>query len=171
MSDDRRKPGFRHNSRTDVEIEAMAKVVTELLGFAHQHNVRRGRPRTTPSSWIAKEALSQTEQPTSSLSFQGTAHVERAIARRARWTPRRGLAMAGKRRRQALEARFPLPPSERRRHRRVCFGEPPVTLAVTLDDAALGQSPKSHGDCAFVALGCLRPLDDASLGMVAHSFE
>jgi hypothetical protein len=77
--------------------------------------------------------------------------------------------MACLRRRRAPEARLPPPPSERRRQRRVCPGEPPATVAVTLDDAALGQSAEPHGDCALVAAGCFRPLDDASLGMVAHS--
>jgi hypothetical protein len=77
--------------------------------------------------------------------------------------------MAGMRRRRAPEARPPLPPSERRRHRRVCPGEPPATVAVPLDDAALGQPAEPHGDRALVAAGCLRPLDDPSLRMVAHS--
>ena len=78
--------------------------------------------------------------------------------------------MAGMRLRRAPEARPPPPPSERRRHRRVPPGEPPTTIAVALDDAALGQSAEPHGDRALVAAGCLRPLHDASLGMAAHSF-
>jgi hypothetical protein len=63
MSDDRRKPGSM--GPTDAEIEAMAKVVAELLGFAHQHNLRRGTtadPRPPPgrlSGWPT-----QIEQPT-----------------------------------------------------------------------------------------------------------
>jgi hypothetical protein len=77
--------------------------------------------------------------------------------------------MAGMRRRQAPEARLPPPPSVRRRRRRVCPGEPPATIAVTLDDAALGKSAETHGNGAVVATGCLRPMDDASLGVGAHS--
>ena len=78
--------------------------------------------------------------------------------------------MAGMRRRRAQEVRPPHPPSERRRHRRVYPGEPPATVAVTLYEAALGQSAEPHGDGALVAAGCLRPLHHASLRIVAHSF-
>jgi hypothetical protein len=126
-------------------------------------------PRTEPS-WIVWRLLTQTEQPRSSPSFQGTAPAERATARRAKSTPRWELATAGMRRRRAPEVRLPPPPSERRRHRRVCLGEPPATVAVPLYDAALGQSAEPHGDPALVAAGCLRPLHDASLRILAHRF-
>ena len=69
---------------------------------------------------------------------------------------------------RAIRDGFPPPPSERRRHRRVCLGEPPATVAIPLDEAALGQSAEPHGDRALVAAGCLRPLHDASLRIVAH---
>ena len=95
--------------------------------------------------------------------FRKTAPAERATARRVKLTPRLELATACMRRRRAPEARPPPPPSERRRRRRVCPGEPPATVAVTLDEAALGQSAEPHGDGALVAAGCLRPLHDASL--------
>ena len=114
--------------------------------------------------------LTQTEQPKSSPSFQGTARAEPATARRAKLTPRLELATACMRRRRAPEARPPRPPSERRRHRRVYPGEPPATIAITLDEAALGQSAEPHGDGALVAAGCLRPLHHTSLRMIAHSF-
>ena len=78
--------------------------------------------------------------------------------------------MAGMRLRRAPEARLPPPPSERRRHRRVCLGESPATVAISLDEATFGQSAESHGDGALVAADCPRPLHDASLGIVAHSF-
>ena len=114
--------------------------------------------------------FTQTEQPRSSPSFQGTSPAERATAHRAKLTRRWELATAGMRRRRATEVRPAPPPSERRRHRRVCLGEPPATVAITLDEAALCQSAESHGDRALVAAGCLRPLHDASLRIVAHSF-
>ena len=79
--------------------------------------------------------------------------------------------MAGMRRRRAPEARPPPPPLERRRHRRVYPGDPPATVAITLYEAALGQSTESHRNRALVAAGCLRPVDNASLGMVAHSLQ
>ena len=50
-------------------------------------------------------------------------------------------------------------------------GDPPAPFAVTLDDAAPRQSAKPHGNRALFALGCLRPLDDASFGMVADSVQ
>jgi hypothetical protein len=79
--------------------------------------------------------------------------------------------MAGMRWRRAPEVEPPPPPSERRRHRRVYPGEPPATVAITLDGTALGQSAQTHGDRALVAVGCLRPLHDASVGLVAHSLQ
>jgi hypothetical protein len=65
----------------------------------------------------------------------------------------------------------PAPPSERRRHRRVRRGDPPAPFAVTLDDAAPRQSAKPHGNRTLFALGCLRPLDDASFGIVPDSVQ
>jgi hypothetical protein len=56
--------------------------------------------------------LTQTEQPRSSPSFQGTSPAERATARRAKLTPRWELATACMRWRRAPEAWPPPPPSE-----------------------------------------------------------
>jgi hypothetical protein len=74
--------------------------------------------------------------------------------------------MACMQRRPAPHGRLPPPPSERRRHRRVCPGEPPETIAVTLDEAALGQSTEPHGDRALVAAGCLHPQPPAQRPLI-----
>ena len=65
---------------------------------------RRTADRAAPgSSW---RLLTQSEQPRSSPSFQGTARAEPATARRAKLTPRWELAMACMGRRRVPEARL-----------------------------------------------------------------
>ena len=56
-----------------------------------------------------------------------------------------------------------------RRRRRVYPGEPPATVAIPLDEAALGQSAQPHGDGRSCRSGLLSPIADASLWIVAHS--
>ena len=183
------KAWLRFNGRFDAEIEAMAKVsVAELrpkscaahqlptiqsasiVIFAPLPAVRRGDDRglrCAPAS--PSQQLTQTEQPRSSPSFQEPSPAERATARHAKLTRRWELATACMRPRRAPEVRPPPPPSKRRRPRRVYPGEPPATVAVPLDHAALGQSAEPHRNGTLVAAGCLRPLHDASLRFVAHS--
>jgi len=84
-----------------------------IVIFAPLPAVRRGDDRglrCAPAS--PSRQLTQTEQPRSSPSFQGTSPAERATARRAKLTPRWELTMACMRRRRAPQARLPPPPSE-----------------------------------------------------------